>query len=168
MINLAHGDVFTVGAFLSLISLLLLSVAGITSVPLALALVFAAAMAGLCGWTIERVAYRPLRGSFRLAPLISAIGMSLVLQNFTQIAQGANVKPMAPLVPGGLQLFTQDGFAVQVTFMQIAIVGHHAGRAGRVHLAGHAHAARAGRCGPASRTSGWPGCWASTPTARSA
>ena len=124
MINFAHGDVFMVGAFLSLISLLGLGVLGITAVPIALVLtlVFAAAIAGLYGWTIERVAYRPLRGSFRLAPLISAIGMSLVLQNFTQIAQGANVKPIAPLVPGGLQLFTQDGFAVQVTYMQIAIV----------------------------------------------
>ncbi len=124
MINFAHGDVFMIGAFLSLISLLLLSAFGITAVPLALALtlIFAAAFAALYGWTIERLAYRPLRGSFRLAPLISAIGMSIVLQNFAQIAQGARVKPMEPLLPGGLQLFNQDGFAVQLTWMQIAIV----------------------------------------------
>ncbi len=124
MINFAHGDVFMVGAFMSLISLLLLSSLGISSVPLALALtlVFAAALAALYGWTIERVAYRPLRGSFRLAPLISAIGMSIVLQNFTQISQGARVKPMAPLVPGGLHLFEANGFVVQLSWMQIAIV----------------------------------------------
>ena len=124
MINFAHGDVFMVGAFLSLISLLLLAALGISSVPLALALtlLFAAALAGLYGWTIERVAYRPLRGSFRLAPLISAIGMSVVLQNFTQIAQGARVKPMAPLVPGGVRLFTEGGFAVQLSWMQAAII----------------------------------------------
>src|ERR1700745_3551262 len=74
MINFAHGDVFMVGSFLSLIALLGLSALGITSVPLALAvaLLFAAGLAALYGWTIERVAYRPLRGSFRLAPLISA------------------------------------------------------------------------------------------------
>jgi branched-chain amino acid transport system permease protein len=124
MINFAHGDVFMIGAFISLISLLLLSSLGISSVPLALALtlLFAAALAALYGWTIERVAYRPLRGSFRLAPLISAIGMSIVLQNFAQISQGARVKPMAPLVPGGLQLFEMNGFRVQVSWMQIAIV----------------------------------------------
>jgi branched-chain amino acid transport system permease protein len=113
-----------IGAFLSLISLLALSALGISSVPLALGLtlLLAVALAALYGWTIERVAYRPLRGSFRLAPLISAIGMSIVLQNFTQIAQGARVKPIAPLVPGGLMLFEQDGFVVQLSWMQIAIV----------------------------------------------
>ena len=124
MINFAHGDVFMVGAFLSLIALLALSALGITSVPLALALtlLFAAGIAALYGWTVERVAYRPLRGSFRLAPLISAIGMSIVLQNFAQVSQGARVKPIAPLIPGGVQLMDVQGFAVQLSWMQIAIV----------------------------------------------
>ena len=124
MINFAHGDIFMVGAFLSLISLTLLSAIGLTSVPLALALtlVFAAAIAALYGWTVERVAYRPLRGSFRLAPLISAIGMSIVLQNFVQVSQGARVKPMAALIPGGIGLINSGSFTVQVSWMQIAIV----------------------------------------------
>jgi len=124
MINFAHGDVFMIGAFLSLIAITGLSILGITSVPLALALtlVFAASLAALYGWTVERVAYRPLRGSFRLAPLISAIGMSIVLENFAQVSQGANVKPLPPLLPGGLQLMGGAGFHVQVTWMQIAIV----------------------------------------------
>jgi branched-chain amino acid transport system permease protein len=123
MINFAHGDIFMVGAFLSLISLLALSALGITSVPLALALtlVFAAATAALYGWTVERVAYRPLRRSFRLAPLISAIGMSIVLQNFVQVSQGARVKPMAQMIPGGIGM-PFDGFTVQLSWMQIAIV----------------------------------------------
>jgi branched-chain amino acid transport system permease protein len=124
MINFAHGDVFMVGAFLSLIALTLLSSLGVTSVPLALALtlVFAAGIAALYGWTVERVAYRPLRGSFRLAPLISAIGMSIVLQNFVQVSQGARVKPMPELLPGGIPLMNSDGFAVQLSWMQIVIV----------------------------------------------
>ena len=123
MINFAHGDIFMVGAFLSLISLTVLSGLGITSVPLALALtlVFAAGIAGLYGWTVERVAYRPLRGSFRLAPLISAIGMSIVLQNFVQVSQGARVKPMPEMLPGGIKLLTEDNFAVQLSWMQLAI-----------------------------------------------
>ena len=124
MINFAHGDIFMVGAFLSLIALTGLAGLGITSVPIALALtlVFAAGIAALYGWTVERVAYRPLRGSFRLAPLISAIGMSIVLQNFVQVSQGARVKPMPALLPGGLKLMEQDGFVVQLSWMQIAII----------------------------------------------
>jgi len=124
MINFAHGDVFMIGAFISLISLTALAALGITAVPLALAvtLLFAVAIAALYGWTIERVAYRPLRGSFRLAPLISAIGMSITLQNFVQVSQGARVKPMEPLVPGGMNIWTSDGFNVQLSWMQIVIV----------------------------------------------
>ena len=112
------------GSFLSLIALLLLSALGITSVPLALAvtLLFAAGIAALFGWTIERIAYRPLRGSFRLAPLISAIGMSITLQNFVQVSQGARVKPIDAIIPGGIQIMDQGGFAVRLSWMQIAIV----------------------------------------------
>ncbi len=124
MINFAHGDVFMIGAFLSLIAMLALSAIGITSVPLALALtlLLAAGIAALYGWTIERVAYRPLRGSFRLAPLISAIGMSIVLQNFAQLSQGAKVKPIPPTIPGGITLLTDSsGFTVQLQWMQVAI-----------------------------------------------
>jgi branched-chain amino acid transport system permease protein len=123
MINFAHGDVFMIGSFLSLIALLGLAVLGITSVPLALALtlIFGAAIAALYGWTIERVAYRPLRGSFRLAPLISAIGMSITLQNFVQVSQGAKIKPIQPVIPGGIGV-TFDVFRVQLSWMQIAIV----------------------------------------------
>ncbi len=123
MINFAHGDVFMVGSFLSLIAILGLTAIGITSVPLALVLtlVFAAAIAALYGWTVERVAYRPLRGSFRLAPLISAIGMSIVLQNFVQVSQGARVKPMPALITGGFGAEFGD-FTVQLSFMQIWII----------------------------------------------
>ncbi len=124
MINFAHGDIFMIGSFLSLIALLGLSSLGITSVPLALALtlIFAAAIAALYGWTVERVAYRPLRGSFRLAPLISAIGMSIVLQNFAQVSQGARVKPIEPVIRGGFTVLTAQNFAVQLSWMQILIV----------------------------------------------
>ena len=124
MINFAHGDIFMVGAFLSLICLTGLAALGISSVPLALAitLLFAAGIAALYGWTVERIAYRPLRGSFRLAPLISAIGMSIVLQNFVQVSQGARVKPMAPLIQGDIPLLPGADFTTQISAMQIAIV----------------------------------------------
>ena len=124
MINFAHGDIFMVGAFLSLIALTALSVLGVTSVPLALAitLLFAAGIAALYGWTVERIAYRPLRGSFRLAPLISAIGMSIVLSNFVAVSQDPRVKPMAPMIEGNYPLFTDGSFTAQVSAMQVVIV----------------------------------------------
>ena len=86
MINFAHGDVFMIGAFIALITFLLLGLADVTWVPLALVIVLVVGMAltSVYGWTVERLAYRPLRGSFRLAPLISAIGMSIFLQNYVQ------------------------------------------------------------------------------------
>ena len=68
------------------------------------------------------MAYRPLRGSFRLAPLISAIGVSILLENYVQLAQGARPKPGGSIVSGGYTLFTSDGFGVRVTWLQIIIV----------------------------------------------
>ena len=79
-------------------------------------------MTALYGWTVERIAYRPLRQSFRLAPLISAIGMSIVLQNYVQVAQGARVKPLPPLVHGGYTLLEGNDFAVRLSNIQIIIV----------------------------------------------
>jgi branched-chain amino acid transport system permease protein len=124
MINFAHGDVFMVGSFTALIVFLVLIAAGLTSVPLALFLMLLIGMAltSLYGWAVERLAYRPLRRSFRLAPLISAIGMSIVLQNFVQIAQGARVKPLQPLVTGGYTLLEHEGFVVQLSNIQIIVV----------------------------------------------
>ena len=124
MINFAHGDIFMVSAFLALIAFLALVAIGLTAVPLALFLVLLIAMAltALYGWTVERFAYRPLRRSFRLAPLISAIGMSIVLQNYMQIVQGARVKPLPPLIPGGFTLVNDPAFPVQLSNVQILLV----------------------------------------------
>jgi branched-chain amino acid transport system permease protein len=124
MINFAHGDIFMVGGFIALIAFLLLVAIGVTAIPIALFLVLLVAMAltALYGWTVERVAYRPLRHSFRLAPLISAIGMSIVLQNYVQIVQGARVKPLPPLIEGGHVLFSTGDFVVQISNIQIIIV----------------------------------------------
>jgi branched-chain amino acid transport system permease protein len=124
MINFAHGDVFMIGAFIALISLLLLGMAGITWVPLALLLVLVISMilTAAYGWTVERLAYRPLRGSFRLAPLISAIGMSIFLQNYVQLSQGARVKPLQPVIQGGFIVMEKDHFTVSLSYLQIIIV----------------------------------------------
>ncbi len=124
MINFAHGDIFMIGAFVALISLVMLVSGGIMDGPAAILVVLLVSMCvtALYGWTVERIAYRPLRGSFRLAPLISAIGMSIVLQNYVQVAQGARPKPIEPLLPGGVEVMNAGGFAVQFSFMQMLII----------------------------------------------
>src|SRR5665811_305883 len=124
MINFAHGDIFMVGAFIALIAFLALMALGVTMIPLALLLVLIIAMVltAAWGWTVERIAYRPLRDSFRLAPLITAIGMSIVLQNFIQVAQGARVKPLQPVITGGYEFFKDGEFTVIISNIQILIV----------------------------------------------
>jgi branched-chain amino acid transport system permease protein len=124
MINFAHGDIFMIGAFVALIAFVVLMSIGVTALPVALlvVLLIATALTALYGWAVERIAYRPLRHSFRLAPLISAIGMSIILQNFVQVAQGARVKPLPPLLEGGFTLIDNGGFRVQLTYVQILIV----------------------------------------------
>ena len=124
MINFAHGEVYMIGAFIAVITFALLGLLGITYVPLALVIVLLVAMVltGLYGWTIERVAYRPLRGSFRLAPLISAIGMSIFLQNFVQIAQGARIKSLPPMIAGRITVIHGETFDVTLSYLQIIII----------------------------------------------
>ncbi|MEX0346606.1 MAG: branched-chain amino acid ABC transporter permease LivH [Rhizobiaceae bacterium] len=129
MINFAHGDIFMVGSFIALATFLALTaVFGFAFLPLVLLVVLIMAMlfAAAWGWTVERLAYRPLRGSFRLAPLITAIGMSIVLQNFVQVTQGARVKPLQPVISGGVTVMegvTENGpIVVQLSYMQMIII----------------------------------------------
>ena len=124
MINFAHGEIYMIGAFCGLIAFIVLGLMGITWVPLAIVMVLILAMlfTSVYGWAVERVAYRPLRGSFRLAPLISAIGMSIALQNYVQLLQGARVKPLAPVIEGGITLIESPDFPVALSYMQIFIV----------------------------------------------
>ena len=124
MVNFAHGDVFMVSVFISLIALLILtSFLGISSIALALLIVLIVAMVftSLVNWAIERVAYRPLRGSFRLAPLISAIGMSIFLSNFVQVTQGPRNKSIPPIVQGDFTLMDHGNYAVTLSLKQLII-----------------------------------------------
>lgn len=125
MINFAHGDIMMIGAFISLIAFLLMAMLGISSLPLALALTLICTLffTAVYGWAVERIAYRRLRGSFRLAPLISAIGMSIVLQNMVQLLQGARVKPLQPVIQGGIELSPAGSdYPVTLGWLQILIM----------------------------------------------
>jgi branched-chain amino acid transport system permease protein len=124
MVNFAHGDVFMVSTFIALVTLLIVTTwIGISSVVIALFIVLVVAMTltSLVNWVIERLAYRPLRGSFRLAPLISAIGMSIFLSNFVQVAQGPRNKSVPPLVQGEFILMDGGVYQVTLSYKQIIV-----------------------------------------------
>lgn len=123
MINFAHGDVYMVSAYITAIALALLTFFGIESFPIILVgtLFLTVAVTGAYGWVIERIAYRPLRGSSRLSVLISAIGMSLILQNYVQLSQGANQQGVPTLLTGAIRFSVGDGF-VQITYMKLLIL----------------------------------------------
>ena len=125
MVNFSHGDVFMVSAFFALIAFLVITTwMGMTSIALALLIVMVVSMflTSLLSWAIERIAYRPLRGSFRLAPLISAIGMSIFLSNFVQLAQGPRNKPTPPMLRESYTLWQNaDGYTLTLSLKQIVI-----------------------------------------------
>ena len=123
MINFAHGDIFMVGAFIALISFILFALTSIAlPIVLLLTLLIAMVFTACYGWTVEKLAYKPLRKSFRHAPLISALGMSIVLQNYVQAAQGARIKTLQPVIQGGFTFMEDTGFTVSLSYLQIFIV----------------------------------------------
>jgi branched-chain amino acid transport system permease protein len=125
MVNFAHGEIFMIGGFVSIITFLILGYLGITWVPMALAtmLIMATVFTAMHGWAVERLGYRALRNSNRLAPLISAIGMSIFLQNYVQLLQGARNKALNPVIYGGIELVSSaSGFSVRLGYMQVVIV----------------------------------------------
>ena len=125
MVNFAHGDVFMLSAFVALILYLVLTqLLGVTSVALAFLIVLVGAMAitALWNWAIERVAYRPLRGSFRLAPLISAIGMSIFLSNMVQVIQGPRNKTIPPMFNEVVKVTEGGAYDVTLSYKQVLIM----------------------------------------------
>ncbi|MEE9560114.1 MAG: branched-chain amino acid ABC transporter permease LivH, partial [Acidiferrobacterales bacterium] len=89
---------------------------------LLLILVTTMLLTSVYGWALERVAYRPLRGSPRLAALITAIGMSIFLQNYVQLLQGARIKPLQPVISGGFRFLSESDFSVNLSYLQIFII----------------------------------------------
>src|SRR5210317_39088 len=100
LINFAHGEIYMIGAFVALIVSGVLTIYGFSGVSiLILAALIAAIYAAAYGYTLEKIAYRPLRNAPRLSPLISAIGMSLFLQNYVLLAQTPDFLPFPALIP---------------------------------------------------------------------
>jgi branched-chain amino acid transport system permease protein len=122
LINFAHGEIYMLGAYLGIIFLAFFTAIGLTSYSLILALVLtfclSIAFCSSYGFTIEKIAYKPLRNAPRLSPLISAIGVSIFLQNYVMLTQGATDKVFPHLFEtGGFQFMS-----VRMTHLQLFII----------------------------------------------
>ena len=122
LINFAHGEIYMLGAYLGIIFLAFFTAIGLTAYSLTLALaltcVLSVVVCASYGFTIEKIAYKPLRNAPRLSPLISAIGVSIFLQNYVMLTQGATDKVFP-------HLFGTEGFqflSVRMTHLQLSII----------------------------------------------
>lgn len=124
MINFAHGEIYMVSAYITAIAFAVFTFLGIDSIALSLLLTLMVTMfiTGLYGWYIERTVYRPLRTTNRLAPLITAIGVSLLLQNYVQVSQGPYVQGVPSVIQGGFTIGSDAGF-FQIRYIDLMIVG---------------------------------------------
>ncbi|MCH9299375.1 high-affinity branched-chain amino acid ABC transporter permease LivH [Pantoea allii] len=123
MINFAHGEVYMIGSYVSFIVIAALMMMGIdtTWLMIAAGFVMAVIISSAYGWSIERVAYRPVRSSKRLIALISAIGMSIFLQNYVSLTQGSRDLALPSLITGQWTLGESNGFAATLSTMQVVI-----------------------------------------------
>jgi branched-chain amino acid transport system permease protein len=140
LINFAHGEVYMLGAYLGIIAFGYLTSAPVAGklvllgiypsdplafiiVSLVLSSVVSMVFCALYGASIERVAYRPLRNATKLAPLISAVGMSIILQNFVMLSQGKEYKNLPPQFPSeGITLFGASVSPTQIFILSASIL----------------------------------------------
>jgi branched-chain amino acid transport system permease protein len=126
MLNFAHGEIYMIGGFAGWWVLHLMSresgLIAASAVVIALMLVAAMAVAALCGLLTERLAYRPLRRAPRMNLLLSALGVSIFLQNLVLTYQGAKVRSfhVASLIPEGLRTIELGG--VVFSFMRLLVI----------------------------------------------
>jgi len=100
LINFAHGEIYMIGAFTALINASVLTMLGWNHIAILLiASIVAVIYSSAYGYTVEKLAYKPLRQAPRLSALISAIGMSLFLQNYVLLAQTSDFLPFPSLIP---------------------------------------------------------------------
>ena len=119
LINFAHGEVVMIGALMALTVIRLLADSGVPGpVVVLIGLLVAALVCMVIGFTIERIAYRPLRNAPRLAPLITAIGVSIVLQQVAMLVWGRSYHS----VPGLLPADRHEIFGASYTEIQVIIV----------------------------------------------
>ncbi|WP_457914394.1 high-affinity branched-chain amino acid ABC transporter permease LivH [Candidatus Hartigia pinicola] len=123
MINFAHGEVYMIGSYISFIVIAGLMMLGVdvTWILITAALISSIVVASFYGWSIERIAYRPVRQSKKLIALISAIGVSIFLQNYVSLLQGCSDLRLENLITGQWILGESDGFKATITKIQLTI-----------------------------------------------
>ncbi len=100
LINFAHGEVYMIGAFTALIMTSVFTILNLPALAIvALALLIAIVWSSMYGFALDKIAYKPIRNAPRLSALISAIGMSLFLQNYVRLAQTSDFLPFPRLIP---------------------------------------------------------------------
>lgn len=124
MINFAHGEIYMIGAYVGLVTLSAIGVNSGLPLPviILIMLIVAVLVTGVYGFAIEKVAYSPLRGGPRLVPLISAIGMSIFLQNWVAIGQGARDMAVPALVTGSVKFQLGTDFEITAPYSRIMII----------------------------------------------
>lgn len=124
MINFAHGEIYMIGAYVGLVVVTAFGAAsGVpVSIILASALIFSAIVTGAYGFAVEQIAYKPLRGAPRLVPLISALGVSVFLQNYVALGQGAYDLAVPGLLSGGWSFNLGGQFDVTFSYARMLIM----------------------------------------------
>ena len=112
LINFAHGDIFMFGAYVGMVAITAFGLPFFVALPVAMA------VTALFGVVVERVAYKPLRKSSKTAALITAIGVSFLIQNGTQLIMGANIYAFPQVIPN--QYF--DFWGLRINLLQVIIV----------------------------------------------
>ena len=109
LINFAHGEIYMIGAYVGVVSLVGLPAFGLPlTLVIILAILIAVVLTGGYGFAVEKIAYKPLRNSPRLVPLISAIGMSIFLQNFVALGQSNKDIALQPVLTARWELLAND------------------------------------------------------------
>lgn len=120
LINFAHGEIYMIGAFTALIAATVLNAYGLPQLAvIVLAFLFAIFYSAAYGYTVEKIAYKPLRKAPRLSPLISAIGMSIFLQNYVLLAQTSDFLPFPSLLP---KLHFLDKYSDIISSSEVIII----------------------------------------------
>ncbi|MEK6725176.1 MAG: branched-chain amino acid ABC transporter permease [Deltaproteobacteria bacterium] len=126
LINFAHGEIYMIGAYLGVIFFGIFTVIGLTASNLPLSIILTLTLSivysSAYGYTIEKIAYRPLRHAPRLSPLITALGVSIFLQNYVMLSQGAKDKVFPTILSGGTAIGNATVSYLQVFIMFTSLV----------------------------------------------
>lgn len=126
LINFAHGEIYMIGAYLGVIFFGMFTILGLTAKSLTLSIlltfILSIIYSSAYGYTVEKLAYKPLRHASRLSPLITALGVSIFLQNYVMISQGAKDKVFPSILSGGIRIGNSTVSYTQIFIMITSVV----------------------------------------------